>query len=101
MATATETTHACPMNIVAARGTRAAHRARSRGGLPGTTAVVPEAIAPGLPATPAHDLVFHGGKTIPSLTFTNFYIAGDSAWAQGDMKNIDHALAAAMSDPHL
>jgi hypothetical protein len=60
----------------------------------------PEQIAPGLPPSPAHDLVFHGGKTIPSLTFTNLYIAGDS-WQASDIQNIDSALAAAMTEPTL
>jgi hypothetical protein len=60
----------------------------------------PEQIAPGLPPSPAHDLVFHGGKTIATLTFTNFYIAGDS-WQASDIQNIDSALAAAMTEPTL
>jgi len=33
---------------------------------------MPEVLAPGVPATPAHDLVYHGGHTIPDLVFTNF-----------------------------
>jgi hypothetical protein len=60
----------------------------------------PEQIAPGLPPTPAHDLIYHGGKTIPNLTFTNFYVAGDS-WQASDVQNIDWALAAAMTEPTL
>ncbi|HWE35739.1 MAG TPA: hypothetical protein VG406_04140 [Isosphaeraceae bacterium] len=83
-------------------GSPVAHKARRRGGLPGVegTAVIEE-LAPGISPTPAHDLVFHGGKTIADLTFTNFYVAGDSAWDAGDIQNIDNALSRAMSDPDL
>src|SRR3974377_906926 len=64
---------------------------------------MPEAaeIAPGLPPTPDHDLVFNGGKTIQDLVFTNFYVGGSDAWQASDMQNIDQALAAAMSDSRL
>ncbi|MGH7154246.1 MAG: hypothetical protein ACREF3_09970 [Acetobacteraceae bacterium] len=60
----------------------------------------PEQLAPGLPPTPSHNLLYHGGRTIPNMSFTNFYVSG-GAWAAGDMTNIDHALAAAMSEPTL
>lgn len=86
-----------PMNIHVARGSRAEHKYRALAGIPD---LLPEALAPGIPPTPTHDLIYHGGKTIPSLTFTNFYVAGDS-WAAGDIQNIDRALAAAMSEPTL
>jgi len=58
----------------------------------------PEALAPGLPSTPAHDLRFHKGKTIPNLQFANFYVGGSQAWKPADIQAIDHALAAAMAD---
>jgi len=58
-------------------------------------------IAPGLPPTPEHDLIFHGGKIIQDLTFTNLYVGGAQAWDPGNMRNIDSALAAAMSDADL
>ncbi len=90
-----------PMNVAASHGTAAAHGARTRGGLPGVPVLTPEVLAPGLPRTAAHNLIFHGGKTLASLTFTNFYIAGDTAWAAADMQNIDNALSAAMSDRRL
>ena len=61
----------------------------------------PEAIAPGIKPTPPHDLIFHGGHTIANLAFTNFYVGGSAAWPVSDMKNIDHALAASMSDSKL
>jgi hypothetical protein len=61
----------------------------------------PEALAPGLPPTPDHDLISHGGKTIANLSFANFYVGGSGAWNQNDMQSIDNALAAAMSDQNL
>jgi hypothetical protein len=69
--------------------------------LPGNVQRVPADLAGGLSPHPEEDLVFHGGKTIRNLTFTNFYIGGDAAWQGDDRKNIDRALSAAMADPHL
>jgi hypothetical protein len=86
-----------PMNIVARRGSHAEDKYRALGGV---LNLEPEQIAPGIAPTPAHDLLYHGGKTIPSLAFTNFYIGGD-AWNNSDVQNIDTALAAAMTDPEL
>jgi hypothetical protein len=56
---------------------------------------------PGVPATPEHDLVYHGGKTIANLVFTNFYVGGSDAWQASDIQSIDKALASAMSDRNL
>jgi len=89
--------HLRPMNVHVRKGSPAERKYRSMGGVPG---LKPEQIAPGLPQTPSHDLIYHGGKTIPTLTFTNFYIAGDS-WQASDIQNIDWALAAAMTEPTL
>jgi hypothetical protein len=61
----------------------------------------PDVIAPGLPKTPDHDLVYNGGHTISDLLFTNFYVGGSDAWQASDMRSIDQALAAAMSDQDL
>jgi hypothetical protein len=44
--------------------------------------------------------MYHGGKTIESMTFTNSYVGGDD-WQQSDTDNIDRALSAAMSEPNL
>jgi hypothetical protein len=57
-------------------------------------------VAGRLPATPDHDLLFHGGTIIPDLTYTNFYVSGLS-WTQSDRDNIDKALEAAMTDERL
>ena len=58
-------------------------------------------IAVGFPPSPAEDLVYHGGKTIPALVYTNLYIGGAAAWPGSDQANIDHALDAAMRDAGL
>jgi hypothetical protein len=94
-------THVHPMNVYVARDSSAEKTVRSRAGLPGGKLLEPEVIAPGLRPTPAHDLHFHGGKTIQNLTFTNFYVGGSSAWDSNDIQSIDTALAAAMSDKDL
>jgi hypothetical protein len=63
------------------------------------------AVEPGAVAAqasfPAEDLHFKGGKIIPDLTFTNFFVGGQGAWRETDVSNIDRALAAAMSDTNL
>ena len=90
-----------PLNIVTAKGSGAERFFRERGGLPGVKEIEPEEIAPGVRPRPRHDLRFHGGKIISDLTYTNLYVGGSSSWRQSDIQNIDQALAAAMSDPHL
>ncbi len=84
-----------PLNVSFRRGSRAERVYRELAGIPGA-----EVIAPGLKPTPSHDLHFHGGKTISTLHFKNFYVGAD-AWPAADMANIDSGLAAAMSDAHL
>ena len=86
-----------PMNVHVARGSRAEAKYRAKAGLPG---LQPEQIAPGVKPTPSHDLRYHGGRTIPALSFANFYVGGD-AWQQSDVQAIDKALAAAMAEPTL
>ncbi len=61
----------------------------------------PEALAPGLPPTPEHNLIFHGGKTIANLSYANFYVGGAGAWDPNDIQSVDTSLAAAMSDQNL
>ena len=84
------------MNVHVARGSQAEAKYRT---LAGAT-LRPEQIAPGVKPTPAHDLLYHGGKTIPALSFSNFYVGGD-AWQASDIQAIDRALAAAMAEPTL
>jgi hypothetical protein len=86
-----------PMNVHVHRGSVAERKYRAVAGVPG---LLPEELAPGLSPMPAHDLLFHGGKTIRNLTYTNFYVGAD-AWDQSDIQNIDRALDAAMSEPTL
>src|SRR5690242_12872681 len=95
-------THIRPLNVfVATPDSLAEKKMRSRADLPGSESASPEAIAGGLHPTPAHDLHFHGGKTVQHLNFTNFYVGDTDSWRQNDIEFIDKALAAAMSDPHL
>jgi hypothetical protein len=90
-----------PLNVVLAPDSLAERVYHDRKGLPGQEGGDTEARAPGTPATPEHDLVFHGGKTIADLHFVNFYVGGKAAWQSSAVESIDHSLAAAMSDPHL
>jgi hypothetical protein len=85
-----------PLRVFVGQKTKAEKGFRSRIRMP-----EPTALAPGLPETPEHDLVFNGGKTIEDLTFANFYVGGSGAWQGADMQSIDQALAAAMSDTNL
>ena len=52
-------------------------------------------------ARPGLNLKFFGGRTIEHLTFTHVYLGGKAAWSADDIAAIDHALPAAMEDPHL
>jgi len=83
-----------PLRVFVGHGTKAEKGFHARMSMP-------EVLAPGVPATPARDLVYHGGHTIPDLVFTNFYVGGSAAWKASDIQNIDKALAAAMSDVDL
>jgi len=86
-----------PMNVHVRRGSRAEDKYRALAGVPG---LLPEQLAPGVPPTPTHDLLYHGGKTIAELAFANFYVGGD-AWQLTDTRDIDQALAAAMAEATL
>jgi hypothetical protein len=90
-----------PLNVVVGRGSRAEKVVRTRGALPGGVTPQTDALVPGVKPTPAHDLVFHGGKTIRDLVFTNLYVGGQHAWKVSDIHHIDKALVAAMADPQL
>ena len=83
-----------PMRVFVAKGSKAEKSVRSR-----TT--MPAVRAPGIPASPKHDLIFHGGKTIADLIFVNFFVGGASAWNPSDIQSINDGLAAAMADKNL
>src|SRR5438477_522114 len=85
-----------PLRVFVRPGSKAEKGFHARKSMPS-----PEAIATGIPATPAHDLIFHGGHTVADLVFTNFFVGGAAAWKSSDIQNIDKALAAAMSDEDL
>jgi hypothetical protein len=55
-------------------------------------------LAPGFGPEPSLDLRYFGGKTLPSLRYTNVYVG---AWADADRTSLDAALSAAMRDPDL
>ena len=57
-------------------------------------------IAAGFETRPDLDMQYLGGRTIPNLSFRSFYLGG-AGWSDADIQNIDSALSAAMSDPHL
>jgi len=85
-----------PLRVFVGHKTKAEKGFRSRMVMP-----EPTALAPGLPATPDHDLVFKGGRTIQDLVFANFYVGGSGAWQLSDIQSIDQSLASAMSDTNL
>jgi hypothetical protein len=87
------------MNVMVGRGSFAESITRKWTERP--VGVEPAALAGGIPATPDHDLRFRGGKTIPQLSFANFYVGGSAAWNSTDVTNINNALSAIMSDRRL
>jgi hypothetical protein len=89
------TTSRRPLNVSFRHGSPAEKAFRSLAGLPS-----PTEIAGGIKPSPTHDLIFHGGKIIKDLNFSNFYVGADE-WPKSDMTNIDRSLAAAMSDADL
>ena len=87
------------MNVVVGRGSLAESIARKWTERP--IDIEPAALAGGIPATPEHDLRFRGGKTIPQLSFANFFVGGSEAWNDSDVTNINNALSAIMNDRRL
>jgi hypothetical protein len=67
----------------------------------GSSAPMPADIAPGIPPSPDHDLMFNGGKRIANLNFFNFYVGGAEFWQASDLQSIDTALSTDMSDQNL
>lgn len=83
------------MRVVVAKGSHAEKRAHARRRFQAS------AIVGGITPDQSHDLIFHGGRTIPALSFFNFFVGGQDAWVQNDIDNINNALTAAMSDRNL
>ena len=61
------------MNVFVAPKSRADISIRAR-------VAMPADIAPGIPPSPDHDLMFNGGKRIANLNFFNFYVGGAEFW---------------------
>jgi hypothetical protein len=80
--------------IVLRRASYAEDKYRAVGGVHG---LKPEQIESGIASTPAHDLIFHDGKIIPTMTFTNCYVGGDAS-QQDNILNLDKAAARAMTE---
>lgn len=57
-------------------------------------------IAPGFRPRPDLNLAFLGGRTLPHMSFKNFFLGADG-WSPSDMANINGAISGALSDPHL
>ncbi len=51
--------------------------------------------------TKADDLKFFGGKTLRDIAYKNFYVGGDSAWAESDITSIEKATNLVMTHQEL
>ena len=93
-----------PLNVFVRGGSRAESICRmyAARGKPSIKEERPEAEAAAAGFRPRPDLNLrdNGGKIIPNLVYTNFFVGG-SAWNQQDRNNIDQSLAKAMSDQGL
>jgi len=88
-----------PLNVVL-RPESPVSQAYAREQAPAT--VTTEAVtSEGFREIPAWDLTDHGGRKITDLVFVNRYLGGQEAWDTDDIKEIDAALEAAMTDPRL
>ena len=90
-----------PMKVQVRAHSRSGHYYKKNAGLPGVHLPHPSAIAPGVNPSPLHDLIFHGGKTVPQMQYKNYFIGGTASWDASDIASIDAALAAAMRDRQL
>src|SRR5690242_12967420 len=87
-------------NVVVRADSPAGERYRAQRSVPAVVEAL-EAIAPSFAPDAARDLQYFGGKTIPRLSFTSFYLGGPARWAAGDISSIDRALEKAMTDAGL
>jgi hypothetical protein len=94
-----------PMRVQIAAGSDAAKayvdQYYQSASLPGRPFPAPAVIAPGVKAAPLHDLIFHGGKTVEDMQYQNVFLGAPGQWTDGDMKNVDAAILAAMRDDEL
>lgn len=90
-----------PMKVQVRPHSRSEKYYKKNGGLPGVHLPRPTAIAPDVNPDPLHDLIFHGGKTLPQMQYKDFYIGGAASWAASDIASIEASLAAAMRDRQL
>ena len=87
---------ATPMRVSLAQGSKAEKGFRRRATMP-----TPAAIAPGVPPTPEHDLLFHGGKLLPDLEYVNFYVGGSNSWpAVSRSSSVASMRESMLSDKH-
>jgi hypothetical protein len=91
------------LNVTIAPGTGAgaALRRSLTAAAPAIAQVAVDAVAGQQAPSPADDLHYKGGKILPDLSFTNFFVGGEHAWRATDVANIDRALSDAMSDLRL
>lgn len=61
-----------PMNIHVEQGSQAERKYRAMAGLPDGDVALADVLAPGFKPTRSHDLIFHKGKTIRTLTLQTF-----------------------------
>jgi PLD-like domain len=92
---------AVPMRIQARHGSKVEKYYYPTSRLPGAQWPDPKAIAPGILPSPLDDLIFHGGKVVPQMTFQNVYLGSAGDWAQRDIDLIDGAILRAMQDRRL
>jgi len=90
-----------PMKVQVRGHSRSGPYYKKYAGLPGVHLPHPSAIAPGVNPSPLHDLIFHGGKTVPQMQYKKYFIGGTASWEASDIASIDAALAAAMRDRQL
>src|SRR5262245_42534128 len=90
-----------PMRVQVKAGSYAEKAYLKGAGLPGNPLPLPKALAAGIAPSPARDLLFHGGKTVPEMQFKNLFVGGEPAWQESDITLIDRAISTAMSDQRL
>lgn len=90
-----------PMKVQVKGGSYADSYYRGRASLPGDPFAKTKAIAPGVAASPIHDLIFHGGKTVADMQFQNLFVGDTQSWKQSDLDLINRAITTAMTDTRL